>query len=182
MKHSVHFVLCLLILAACALVASAQDATIVGTVTDPTGATVPKIAITITNTDTGVVRKLTSNEAGQYVVPDLRIGHYTVRAEASGFKTAEQRDVVLNVGERARVDFKLELGSTSESINVEATAVQVQSETGEVSEVISGQQWPQSLFAGAAHPWRLRQHVRFPAAHSGRRRCRRRLQRHAAEP
>ncbi len=112
----------------------------VGTVTDPTGAQVPNVAITIKNTDTGVTRKLTTNEVGQYVAPNLHIGNYTVRAEAPGFKAAEQNTITLSVGERARVDFKLQLGNATESVTVEADAVQVQTDSGEVSDVITGQQ------------------------------------------
>jgi hypothetical protein len=131
--------LILLVLAA-ALAATAQEATIVGTVTDPTGASVPNVAVSITNTETGVVRRLTTNESGQYVAPNLRIGSYTIRAEVTGFKVGEQRDVILTVGLRARVDFSLEIGSSMENISVEANAIQVQTETGEVSDIVSGQQ------------------------------------------
>ena len=127
-------------LTAFAFLAHAQEATIVGTVTDPSGAPVPSVKITVTSTETGQVRHIDTSGLGQYVVPDIAIGHYSVRAEASGFKAAEQKDIKLNVGDRARVDFKLELGSTQESINVEAAAVAVQTESGEVSDVISGQQ------------------------------------------
>src|SRR4029077_18289537 len=117
-----------------------QDATIVGTILDPSSAAVPNVTITVTNTDTGQVRHVSSSDVGQYVVPDLQIGHYTIRAEAPGFKAAEQKDVKLNVADRARVDFRLEVGSAQESVTVEATAVAVQSESGEVSDVITGQQ------------------------------------------
>ena len=120
--------------------ALAQEATIVGTVSDPSNAAVPNVAIRITNTDTNQVRHISSNEAGQFVVPDLHIGHYVVRAEAAGFKVAERTDIVLAVGDRTRVDFKLELGSTQQSITVEATPVAVQSDTGEISAVITGLQ------------------------------------------
>src|SRR6266849_3965476 len=120
--------------------AVAQEATIVGTVTDPSGAAVPNVTITITNSDTGQVRKLSTNADGQYVAPDLRIGHYAIRAEASGFKAVEQKDVVLAVGDRSRFDFKLAVGSITEQVTVEATAIAVQADTGEVSDVITGQQ------------------------------------------
>jgi len=122
------------------LSAVAQEATIVGTVTDPTGAAVPNAAVTITNLDTGVARGLTSNGDGQYVAPDLHIGRYTVRTVASGFKAAEQKNLVLTVGDRTRVDFKLEVGSAQEQVTVEATAVAVQTDSGEVSSLITGQQ------------------------------------------
>jgi len=118
----------------------AQEATIVGTVTDPSGAAVPGVQVTITNTDTGVVHHILSNDAGQYVAPDIHIGHYNLSIEASGFKAAHRNDLVLQVGDRTRVDFALEIGTTNESINVEANAIAVQSDTGEVSDVITGQE------------------------------------------
>jgi len=120
--------------------ALAQEATIVGTVTDPSGAAVTNATITITNNDTGVERTLPSNTDGQYVAPDLHIGHYTVRATAAGFKVAEQKNITLNVGDRTRIDFKLQVGSAQEQVTVEANAVAVQTDSGEVSNVITGQQ------------------------------------------
>jgi hypothetical protein len=120
--------------------ALAQEATIVGTVTDPSGAAVPNASITITDIDTGVTRTLPSGSDGQYVAPDLKIGHYNVKATATGFKVAEQKNLVLNVGDRTRIDFKLTVGSASEEVTVEANAVAVQTDTGEVSNVITGQQ------------------------------------------
>jgi len=74
------------------------------------------------------------------VAPDLHIGHYTVRATVSGFKVAEQKGLVLTVGDRTRVDFALQVGNAQETITVEATAAAVQTDTGEVSNLINGQQ------------------------------------------
>jgi len=123
--------------------AMAQEATIVGTVTDPSGAAVPSVTITITSLDTGISRTLKTSSEGQYVAPDLHIGHYTVRAEATGFKSVEQKGLVLTVGDRSRVDFKLTLGGASEQVTVEAAAIAVQSDNGEVSDLITGQQLSQ---------------------------------------
>jgi hypothetical protein len=123
--------------------ALAQEATIVGTVTDPSGAAVPNVSITVTNTDTGIARSLTTSSEGQYVVPDLHIGHYTVRAQATGFKTVEQKGLSLTVGDRSRVDFKLTLGGATEQVTVEAAAIAIQSDNGEVSGLITGQQMSQ---------------------------------------
>jgi len=120
--------------------ALAQEATILGTVTDPSGAAVANATITITNTETGVVRTLPSNGDGQYVAPDLVIGRYNVRATAAGFKGSEQKDLVLAVGDRTRIDFKLIVGSVQENVTVEANAVAVQTDSGEQSNVITGQQ------------------------------------------
>jgi hypothetical protein len=130
--------LCALLLAA--LPALAQDATIVGTVTDSTGAAVPNVSLTITNTETGQVRQLTTNDVGQYAAPGLHIGHYTVGAQRTGFKAVERKDIVLNVGDRIRVDVQLQIGQAQETITVEATGITVQSDSGEISEIISGRQ------------------------------------------
>ena len=123
--------------------ALAQEATIVGTVTDPSGAAVPNVAITITNVDTGLVTQLTTNDVGQYVAPSLHIGRYQVRAQGANFKVAEQKDIVLAVNDRRRVDFQLQIGSGQETVTVEATPVAVQSDTNEVSTVITGTQLTQ---------------------------------------
>jgi hypothetical protein len=120
--------------------AFAQEATIVGTVTDPSGAAVPNASITLTNAETGASRTLNSSSDGQFVAPDLHIGHYTARATASGFKVAEQKSITLTVGDRLRVDFKLQVGSAQEQVTVEANAVAVQTDSGEVSNLITGTQ------------------------------------------
>ena len=118
----------------------AQEATMLGTVTDPSGAAVPNVSVTITNVDTGNVSHLTTNDVGQYVAPDLAIGRYNVQAKSSNFKLAEQKNIGLQVGDRRRVDFQLQLGNAQESVTVEANAVQVQADSGEISDVINGQQ------------------------------------------
>jgi len=133
------FALCAL-LAGLPFVAAAQDATIVGTVTDPSGAAIPNVTITITNTDTGLVTMSSTNEAGQYVVPNLRIGHYVVKASAANFRTAEQKDIKLEVNDRRRLDFQLEVGAAKETVTVEATQIAVQADTNDISTVITGTQ------------------------------------------
>jgi hypothetical protein len=138
--RSRHVLLCCIFLLAFAFQASAQQATIVGTVTDPTGAVIARVSIRATLTSTGETFTTTSNEAGQYVLPSLGNGSYDVRAEATGFKAFEEKGIVLNVGDRARVDVALQVGETRESVTVEAVATMVQSDSGEISEVITGNQ------------------------------------------
>ncbi len=89
--------LCVLVFGTAAQ-AFGQEATIVGTVTDPSGSVIANVKITITNVETGLAHVTTTNDAGQYVAVDVHIGHYNVKAEASGFKVAEQKGLVLNVG------------------------------------------------------------------------------------
>jgi len=133
-------VLGLLFLLALPFFASAQEATILGTVTDPSGSVVPNVTITITNVATGVVHTFTSNDAGQYVAPGLPIGTYDLKAEANGFRVRESKGIVLNVNDRIRVDFQMEVGTRSEVVTVEATTVGVQTDSSEVSSLSSGTQ------------------------------------------
>jgi hypothetical protein len=134
--------LAILILAMVCLpfMAHGQTATILGTVTDPSGAVVPNVTITITHSETGRVTVFTSNDAGQYVAPDLPIGHYDVKAAVTGFKVAERVGLVLSQGDRARIDFQLQIGTTAQSVSVEANPVAVQTDTGAVSTLVTGQQ------------------------------------------
>src|SRR5271163_2070475 len=126
----------------------AQQTAIRGTVTDPSGAVVPNVNITLTNTDTGVSKVIPTNDAGQFVAVDLQIGHYKVKAEAKGFKVAEQKDIVLTIGASLRVDFQMQMGAAQETETVEANAVQVQTDSGEVSNLITGQQMSQLAVSG----------------------------------
>jgi hypothetical protein len=140
MSRNMSRLFLLVLLLGFAFTAWAQEAAIVGSITDPTGAVIPGATITITNAETGQATTVTSNEAGQYVAPSLRIGTYTVKAEASGFKTWMSSGLVLRVGDRARVDAKLEIGTAAESVTVEAGVIRVQSETSEISDVVTGSQ------------------------------------------
>ncbi len=125
-----------------------QNATVVGTVTDPSGGVVAGVTITITSASTGAVKTFTTNESGQYVAPDLAIGHYSIKANAAGFKVVEQKDVTLTVGDRLRIDFQMAVGAASETVTVEANAIAVQSDSGEVSNLITDKQVSQLAVNG----------------------------------
>jgi hypothetical protein len=118
----------------------AQNATIVGTVTDPSGSVIPNVSVTVTNTDTGRSITVPTNDDGQYIFPDLPVGHYNVKASAEGFRATERGGIVLNVTDRLRVDFRMSVGAKTETISVEANAIQVQSDSSEVSSLISAKQ------------------------------------------
>ncbi len=120
--------------------AHAQTATLVGTVTDPTGAVVANATVKITSLDTGLSTNVVSSGDGQFVAPDLAIGHYTVSATAAGFKVSQKTGVVLTVGDRLRLDFRLEVGGQAQTVTVEADAIHLQTDTGEVSNLISSRQ------------------------------------------
>jgi carboxypeptidase family protein len=135
-----RFAMLFLLVGVFALPAFAQEATIVGTVTDSSGAVVPNANITVTNRNTGQSRNLTSNEVGQYVAEALPIGTYDVKAQATGFNTAQTTGVVLNVADRRRVDFNLKVGGAQQSVTVEAAPIAVKTESGEQSGLITGEQ------------------------------------------
>ena len=117
-----------------------ETASIVGTVTDPAGAVVPNTRITITDLDTGLEHTTTSNSTGNYAAHELPIGRYQVEAEAQGFKTYKRKDITLNVGDTLRIDAALQVGSSEQSVIVEADSIQVQGETNDVSQTISSNQ------------------------------------------
>ena len=120
--------------------AFAQTATVLGTVTDPTGSVVPNATVTITNTSTNAKRVLQTNSAGSYIAPELQIGLYSLRAEATGFKSYERTGLKLDSNDTVRVDAILEVGAVSESVTIAADVVKVESDTAEVSDLISGAQ------------------------------------------
>ncbi|PYR59081.1 MAG: hypothetical protein DMF91_15685, partial [Acidobacteria bacterium] len=107
-------------------------------VTDKTGATVPRATVTATNQATNVLYTADSNEAGNYTVTSLPIGTYVVKAELSGFKTAATKPIELEAKQILRVDFKLEVGTLEEAIEVTGVSPVLQTESATVGEVISG--------------------------------------------
>src|SRR5437867_8675506 len=103
-----------------ALLISAQTTTgsIVGKVSDPTGAVVPNAPVTVTNTDTGISTKTTTDSSGNYVVTPLPVGRYSVAVEAQGFKKSVNSGITLNVQDRIGVNVILEVGQISETVEV----------------------------------------------------------------
>ena len=120
--------------------AFAQTGTVLGTVTDPTGSVVPGATITITNTGTNAKRVLQTNTAGSYIAPELPIGPYSVKAEATGFKTYERTGITLDSNDTVRVDAALQVGQVTENVTVAADAVKIEADSSEVSDLISGRQ------------------------------------------
>ena len=109
----------LAILALCfSLVAQTTTGRILGTVTDPSGAVLSGATVTITDTQRGTTRVLTTDQAGAYVAPNLDPGIYKVRAEAKGFKTVERPNVQLEVAKDALIDFALQTGNITETVTV----------------------------------------------------------------
>ncbi|PYT26887.1 MAG: hypothetical protein DMG57_20050 [Acidobacteria bacterium] len=121
--------------------AMAQDtATIVGVATDPSGAAIPGAEITVSNAQKGFVRDLTTDSAGAYTAAKIPIGSYTVTAQAKGFDKIVSSGIVLTVGQTLRVDLQMRIGSGSQEVTVAATVAGVETETGTISDVITGSQ------------------------------------------
>src|SRR5690242_19933912 len=127
----------LFILFAAAAAAWGQTtATIVGTVTDPTGAVAPNVTITVTNEGTGLTRKTLTSQSGNYAVPLMPVGVYSVTAEASGFKKKTNTGIVLEVNQEPRVDIVLEVGALNDAITVSADASVLQTENAVIGQVV----------------------------------------------
>jgi hypothetical protein len=132
------FVAMLLVLAPAAW--SQDNATITGTVTDASGSVVPNAAITLMNPATGQTRDTVSNGVGAYRFANVGVGTYTLSGSANGFQKYTKTGIVVNVAQTLEENVILTVGSQAQTVTVEADALQVQSETSEVSTLISGQQ------------------------------------------
>src|SRR5712691_2487999 len=103
-------------------IAQSDRGTVVGSVTDATGAVIPGAKITVTNTATNVPNTATSTDAGDYTVPNLPAGQYSVRVEKQGFKPALATGLTLSAASTMRQDIKLEVGASQQVVEVAANA------------------------------------------------------------
>ncbi|MBI4471291.1 MAG: carboxypeptidase regulatory-like domain-containing protein, partial [Acidobacteria bacterium] len=110
--------------------------TIVGTVSDATGAVIPGVAVTITHAGTNQTRQVVTNEQGNYEASLLPIGEYRITAELPGFKTEVRQNVSLSVGDRLRIDFQMVVGEVSETVEVSAETSLVKAEDATMSAVM----------------------------------------------
>jgi hypothetical protein len=111
-------------------------AQIQGRVTDPAGAAVSGAKVKATQTETGLVREVTTNNEGNYILPRLPVGPYLLQVSASGFKEELQSGIVLQVNEQPTINIALTLGAVSEKVEVSAAAALVETNDNSVSEVI----------------------------------------------
>jgi hypothetical protein len=111
-----------------------------GTVTDPSGAAVPSSALTLTDQATGAERKTTSDAQGDFSFLQLPVGTYTITATKEGFKAVSQKDVEVHVATVTTTAVRLEVGAATEVVNVEAAALNLNTENGEVGNVMLSDQ------------------------------------------
>lgn len=128
------FVVLLLVSVSACLAQS--TATLSGTVTDPSGAVVPGAQVTVHSLATGLDRQLVTDSAGLYVAPSLVPGDYQVQAKASGFSQYTVQKVTLDVDQRVTVNMALAVTTAGETIQVESTASQIETQTITVGQVI----------------------------------------------
>src|SRR5208282_3587096 len=111
-----------------------------GTVTDNTGAVVTGAKVTVIAQATNTSREAKTDDTGHYAVPSLGAADYTLRVEAAGFKTTEDKDVRLQVDERRELDFKLVPASVSTNVEVNATEVAIETTNPTLGQVITSEQ------------------------------------------
>ena len=137
MTCSLKALLVLVIVSFCASALYAQTFGVVtGRVTDPSGAVVPAASLALTNVNTNTVRNGVTTDAGAYTFPSVPPGHYQVKAEVSGFKTWVSAPFEVQVQQTVRLDIALQVGQTSQTVEVSANAALLQSETASLGSVI----------------------------------------------
>ncbi len=114
--------------------------TILGTVRDPSGASVPGTKVTVTNLGTNIAFNYETDETGNYYVPSLLPGRYRVGAEKAGFKKFIVAEVIVEVNQTARVDVNLEVGRAAETVEVQGASPLVQTDTATLGQVVTNRQ------------------------------------------
>ena len=141
--RSVRITLCftvLLLLTGRLFAQAGATGTILGSVTDASGAIVPNAKVTVTNTATNVAFRTTTSSSGDYYAPSLNPGLYKVTVESAGFQKSATDTFTLNVDQKVRVDVALKPGAVSETLEVTAQAVTLDTDSAALSQLVSQQQ------------------------------------------
>ena len=133
-----RFLVILLSLLSVAFAQTTGTATVVGTVTDNTGAVVPAATINIVNIETQFVSNGETNTEGGYYVPNLNPGTYRLTIQAAGFKRYVRDGIIFRTSEQPRIDIQLEVGAVTESVNVTASAPLLETETTSTGQILEG--------------------------------------------
>lgn len=140
-KHSLYLTLCIVLSLSAAGVGQELAATLTGTVSDSSGAVVPRAAIVVHSEDTGAdVRSVTTNDTGSFNITNLPAGRYTVTVTDTGFQRFVAKEVILNVAEKHTLDVTLTTGKASETVEVTAENTAIQTTTAEESGTVTGDQ------------------------------------------
>jgi hypothetical protein len=139
MRRTFLPVLITLVLLGSAVAWASITGSIAGIVTDPSGSVVPGASVTATNTATGVQATVKTDGAGFYSFPDLPVGDYDLDVKQTGFKSYHKNAIHIDANSAIRADVKLDLGEVSEKVTVESSAVQVETQSTQMGEVIDSQ-------------------------------------------
>ncbi len=141
MKGCWTFLACLLLLASTAVWAQEITGSIAGIVKDPTGAVVSGATVTVKNTDKNIVIRTVKTDArGEYIATYLPIGHYAIVVEAEGFKKFIKSAIELNVNDKLTINADMQVGSTAQTVEVQANPLQVELRSAETAGLVSGTQ------------------------------------------
>jgi hypothetical protein len=124
---------CLAVFLAALALGQSERGTITGQVRDASGAVVPSAGVTVTNIATNIAIHATTNDAGEFTVPDLAPGTYNVRVEKQGFRVSQEHGVSLDAAQTVRADATLQVGSSNQQVEVQASAVSLQTEDAKQS-------------------------------------------------
>ena len=117
-----------------------ENASLVGTIRDSSGAAIPGASVTATNIATGIVATTATNGSGDYEFPSLRVGTYTLRSEASNFSAAVAENINVTVGARLRIDLSLKPGGAESTVEVSGVSLQLETESSQRGQNISNYQ------------------------------------------
>src|ERR1035441_6951252 len=141
--RSIRIALCLtvlLVMTGRLFAQAGATGTILGTITDTSGAIVPNVKVTITNTATNVSFHAVTGSSGDYYAPSLNPGTYTVSAEVKGFAKSVTSGFELAVDQKVRIDLAMKPGAVTETLEVTAQAVELDTDSAALSQLVSQQQ------------------------------------------
>ncbi len=119
--------------------AQVDTGSLVGTVKDASGALLPGVTVTATNTDTGIATAKKTEQNGDFVITPLHIGRYSVSVEATGFQREVRKDIVLDVQQTIKLDFSLKVGSVSETMEISGAPPLLETESASLGNVVTAE-------------------------------------------
>jgi hypothetical protein len=133
-------VIAVLILAAIPVAAQLPTGTILGTVKDSSGASIPGATVTVRNTDTNLTKTATTEQDGSYRFPELAVGRYEMRAEAAGFRTENRTGLNLEITQQGVINFALQVGATTQQVTVSSEIPMVNTQDSTLGATVNEQQ------------------------------------------
>ena len=141
MKHTTNLVrsACLALFCAALAMGQSDRGTLTGTVKDPADASVPAAKLSLRNSETGALTETQTTPTGDYTFVSIPVGKYDLTVQATGFKTSVQKQILIRLDQSDRLDIRLDVGSTTDSVTVEATTEMLKTDNAEQSMNVSGQ-------------------------------------------